>query len=1218
MAKMKRKLKKGLSLLLILSLCMSMMGMTAFAQGDGTECEHDYVVSLEESSATCAQSGTEVSYCSKCGDKQVLENVILEHEPTTVTVTTPATCTEKGEEECYCELCDVTYTRPIPALGHEYGEDGVCIHDGCGHTISSVGATFVVDDVWKKSNPSQPKYDTYTLTCTVLSTPDENGQGGTVAVTGWSGIEGNTSKTSLYILIPETVQDENGNTYTVTEVTCNFQMNASNQSKGKLVGFYLRAPVKELTVNSMFANQTNLQILELPDTLEVIGDGCFSGCTRLGAQEKYPVTLPEGLKEIGIGAFKKVNFAKQPTLDIPASVTQIGTGAFENSGVKAVTGGEGVTSLNSTVFQYCYSLQSVEFPNVTEISSAAFFNSTISTVGWDWSQMTEIGESAFDGCYALKVPVTLRSVCKLGDTAFCGSGITSLTIEEGMEKIPSYAFAYCENLGTILLPNSMEEIETGAFAGCGNVLDQVNITIGSNQSSFLTKVGSDAFLYGETPYTITVETSEDYINGFANLTANGNTVICTVEAQELSETVGETGKTLQQLIDEAVATEDTADDTIAIPNSLRIDTTITIPEGAVITLTGNGVTLKARSIEGPMFQVDGSLTLDKAMIIRCTKADSVFDVTGELTLNGGTISGFTAAKAGTGVINVSGTFTMNKGTISDNMFSGSYSGAVRVEDGATFVMNGGDITNNTAGAQYSAGGVLVLEGGTFTMEDGRIADNKGHRGAGVLLYGGVVNDGEKLAQFTMNGGSISDNETTGYLTLSDGTSLNPGGAGVYVLNDAEFTLNDGIIANNINKQGMGGGVATEAYYPEKRGGVFVMNGGTVGGNLAQCGGGIYSYSNDVYLLAGMIAQNEATSLGGGAYVSIQGCSIHLGDGTVIMGNYATVMGGGVWSCPTGTVVLAEDNTAVFDNTAEGAGDDVAALRKTTGIETSINTCTLGGGVAIWYNDGATFTNVLNNSELGSVDKNAARYMEGDASVQAPQGSTDSFTGKALLTDGAKEAAIASTKLLITANTAARGGGLGSNGSILQESGDVQPAEIEVNKVWAEDSIPLDSVTIYLVMARGDEWTLVAQTELSEDNDWHDTFLYIPQEGAEYTVIEEDLSGWTSEVVATDTGYTVINTPYTGIDPEDPPDVNDPDDPNGEDIEDPDVPTTGGTDDTNGNDNTSGNDEEIEDDDTPMAGVPGTGDTTVIWPVLSLLCAAGLVGTTFFGRKKREE
>ena len=90
-------------------------------------------------------------------------------------------------------------------------------------------------------------------------------------------------------------------------------MNTSNQKKRQTDGFSICGLLfKELTVNSMFANQTNLQILQLPDTLEVIGVGCFSGCTRLGAQEKYPVVLPEGLKEIGIGAFKKVNFAKQP------------------------------------------------------------------------------------------------------------------------------------------------------------------------------------------------------------------------------------------------------------------------------------------------------------------------------------------------------------------------------------------------------------------------------------------------------------------------------------------------------------------------------------------------------------------------------------------------------------------------------------------------------------------------------------------------------------------------------------------------------------------------------------------------------------------------------------------------------------------------------------------------------------------------------------------
>ena len=107
--------------------------------------------------------------------------MILDHEPTSVTVTKQATCTEKGEETCYCELCDVSYTRSIPALGHEYGEDGVCIREGCGHTLSSVGSSFVVDDVWEKSNPSQPKFDTFTLTCTVRTTPDENGQGENMA-----------------------------------------------------------------------------------------------------------------------------------------------------------------------------------------------------------------------------------------------------------------------------------------------------------------------------------------------------------------------------------------------------------------------------------------------------------------------------------------------------------------------------------------------------------------------------------------------------------------------------------------------------------------------------------------------------------------------------------------------------------------------------------------------------------------------------------------------------------------------------------------------------------------------------------------------------------------------------------------------------------------------------------------------------------------------------
>ena len=118
----------------------------------------------------------------------------------------------------------------------------------------------------EKAN-NKPSFDTFSLTCEIL-TAAENGENGSVAVTGWAGAEGNTSSTGIYILIPPTVTDEYGNTYDVTEVTANFQMNQANQSKGKLLGFYLKAPmVKELSVNSMFLDQSNMKVLDLGRTL---------------------------------------------------------------------------------------------------------------------------------------------------------------------------------------------------------------------------------------------------------------------------------------------------------------------------------------------------------------------------------------------------------------------------------------------------------------------------------------------------------------------------------------------------------------------------------------------------------------------------------------------------------------------------------------------------------------------------------------------------------------------------------------------------------------------------------------------------------------------------------------------------------------------------------------------------------------------------------------
>ena len=608
----------------------------------------------------------------------------MEHEPTEVTVTTPATCTEKGEEECYCAICDGTYTRPIPSLGHELDENGKCTREGCDYSVSSVGGTFKVDDCWEQYN-NKPSFDTFSLTCEVL-TASENGENGTVAVTGWSGAEGNTKTTGIYILIPPTVTDDFGNTYDVTEVTANFQMNASNQQKGELLGFYLKAPmVKELTVNSMFLGQSNMKVLDLGSTLEVIGVGCFSGCKKIDST--YAVVLPETLKEIGIGAFKGVPFSgkNEDTLDIPESVTYIGTGAFESSNLKTVTGGEGITRLESTVFQDCWLLKSVEFPNVTEFESAVFYNSGLNNVGWDWSKITVLDDDTFGGCYGLIGDLVLSGDCELGLSTFSGTGFSSITIGEGITEIPNWAFYGCFNLTEVNLPNSLTTIGEGAFGNAGYQVAEgqedfaVEVTIGSDDGSRLSEVKSDAFAEGN--FNITVNTSEDSIANTTNLEGFGNTVNFTVASIETTKTADD----LQTLINEAESGA-----TIDLTESYDINAKVTVPEGKSVTLTSsNGSGLKG-TVSGYMFDVPATAGL----------------ALGE---------GLTAMVRNTRLVESAGTFTLAGADVTGGS-AGMNQGVVHITAGGVFIMNGGSVTGNSAvngGGIYSHSRAVKLLAGNI-------------------------------------------------------------------------------------------------------------------------------------------------------------------------------------------------------------------------------------------------------------------------------------------------------------------------------------------------------------------------------------------------------------------------------------------------------------------------------------------------------------------------
>ena len=62
-------------------------------------------------------------------------------------------------------------------------------------------------------------------------------------------------------------------------------------------------------------------MVELPNTLKIIGDQAFAGCSNLRG-----VFIPESVTYIGVNAF--MSCSSLESLCIPYSVTQIGTGAF--------------------------------------------------------------------------------------------------------------------------------------------------------------------------------------------------------------------------------------------------------------------------------------------------------------------------------------------------------------------------------------------------------------------------------------------------------------------------------------------------------------------------------------------------------------------------------------------------------------------------------------------------------------------------------------------------------------------------------------------------------------------------------------------------------------------------------------------------------------------------------------------------------------------------
>lgn len=227
-------------------------------------------------------------------------------------------------------------------------------------------------------------------------------------------------------------------------------------------GYTLNSESGELTISSQIgmtnwvqngrsSNATKVTSVTITDDVTEIIMNAFASCSNL---TQVTITAT-GITGIGAAAFQ--NTKSLTTIQIPASVTTIGEGAFSGSGITSFTVAEGSNSFKTD--NSGKALLTNDGKTLFAFAPSATGSYTIP------SGVITIGNSSFQGT-AITSLVIPSSVKTIGESAFLRSALTSIEIGEAVETIEAMAF-YSSALTSIVIPESVKTIGYAAFAWSG-------------------------------------------------------------------------------------------------------------------------------------------------------------------------------------------------------------------------------------------------------------------------------------------------------------------------------------------------------------------------------------------------------------------------------------------------------------------------------------------------------------------------------------------------------------------------------------------------------------------------------------------------------------------------------------------------------------------------------------------------------------------------------
>lgn len=265
--------------------------------------------------------------------------------------------------------------------------------------------------------------------------------------------------------------------------------------------------------NIVISGQDCSRAVEIPEGVTQISGGAFQGCTTITS-----VAIPSSLEKIGDSAFYSCE--RITDIVLPDSVSYIGGYAFCD----------------------CKALENVTFPNnIVEMGIDIFDENSNSydTAVTPWlankrnsDPLVIVNGNLIDGQKCSGSDVIPDTVKSIAAGAFEKTGITNVTIPNGITKIPDNLFNGCYNLTSVTIPDSVTEIGWSAFSECTSL---TSITIPNS----VTKISGWAFA-GTEMKNITIPSSVTEIGDHA-LSCNANTITLSEGLKKMGSQVFTTG-----------------------------------------------------------------------------------------------------------------------------------------------------------------------------------------------------------------------------------------------------------------------------------------------------------------------------------------------------------------------------------------------------------------------------------------------------------------------------------------------------------------------------------------------------------------------------------------------------------------------------------------------------------------------------------------------------